>query len=239
MSSLLRIHVIGEGETDKIVLDAFVEAILGHGEFVSTLIQPETSAAFGNAGQYGGGWKGVLAKCREVRERGGIDAGGYLANADILIIHLDGEVAEEPEIACARPCPPPEDTADALRAAVWSWLDQEPDARVVIAIPMKETEGWVFAALRPQDRLFILCSEPTPEKGPPCLECRDKPSGLLAGGKPRLVISGRKRATKYREVERGLVAGWTNARKLSQAQRFEQDFQSALALVPVSRGMTR
>ena len=124
----LRIHVVCEGETDKIVLDAFVEAMLGHARFVSTLIQPETSAAFGNAGQHGGGWKGVRGKCREVRDRGGIDAGGYLGNADILILHLDGEVAGESDLECAQPCPPPASTSEALRTVVWDWLGQEPHA---------------------------------------------------------------------------------------------------------------
>lgn len=134
MSRPLRIQVIAEGETDKIVLDAFIEAILGTTDFVSTLIQPETSRAFGDAGQHGGGWKGVRGKCLEMRDHGGVEAGGYLANTDILIVQVDGEVAEEIEVQCAHPCPPPGDTALALREQILSWMGDVSDPRVVLAI---------------------------------------------------------------------------------------------------------
>lgn len=96
---------------------------------------------------------------------------------------------------------------------------------------MKETEAWVFAALRPSDRLFILCTDDTLKQGPPCLECRDKPSGLLAGGEPRLVRSGKKRPELYRKVARSLVEGWIHARRLSQGQQFEDHLIAAHATV--------
>lgn len=223
MSSALRISVIAEGDTDKIALDAFLEAILGHADFVSTLIQPETSRAFGHGGEYGGGWKGVHRKCVEIQQRGGLDAGGYLANADLMIIHLDGEVAEEPEVRCSAPCPPPGATADALRGEVWSWIGEAAHPRVVVAIPMRETEAWIFAALRPQDRLVILCEDELRSANAPCLECRDKPSHLLAGGAPRLLKSGKKNRLAYQDARPAMVTGWAHARRLSQAQRFDDE----------------
>lgn len=237
MSDPLRIHVIAEGETDKIVFDAFIAAVLGHSDFVTTLIQPETSLAFGNAGEHGGGWKGVQSKCMEIRQRGGLDASGVLANADLLLIHLDGEVAEEPEVQCARPCPPPEATADALRAQVGTWLGAPALAGqpVVVAIPMKETEAWVFAALRPKDRLLV---SPGASKAaaPPCFECRDKPSSLLSGGAPRLIRSGKKHKVAYRSVQPALVDGWIHTRRLSQAARFEEELRAADAVRLVAGG---
>lgn len=223
MSRPLRIQVIAEGETDKIVLDAFIEAILGDAGFVSTLIQPETSRAFGHAGAHGGGWKGVRAKCFEMRDRGGVEAGGYLANTDILLVHVDGEVADDPEVACAKPCPPPSDTADALRQTVLSWMGGDTgDPRVVVAIPMKETEAWVVAALRPGEKLLQGTGEA-------CFECRDKPSALLAGGAPRLLRSGKKHKSDYQEVERELVEGFEHAQKLSQVTSFELYLRAAHA----------
>jgi hypothetical protein len=227
MSSALRISVIAEGVTDKIVLDAFLEAVLGHANFVTSLIQPETSRAFGHAGEHGGGWKGVAGKCLEIRRNGGVERGGYLANVHAMIIHLDGEVAEEPEVNCTQPCPPPASTADALREKVWSWIGESYyDPRVIVAIPMKETEAWVFAALRPNDKLFILCNEERRPKTPPCLECRDKPSNLMLGGSPRL----KKSRPAYENVQRALVEGFHHARALSQVQQFEQDVRAAVAM---------
>ena len=220
MSRPLRIQVIAEGETDKIVLDAFIEAILGHADFVSTQIQPETSRAFGHAGEHGGGWKGVRGKCFEMRERGGVEAGGYLANTDILLVHLDGEVAEDPEVACEKPCPPPSDTADALREQVLAWMGNPWAPGVMVVIPMKETEAWVVAALRPNDKLLQ-------GTGNACFECRDKPSVLLSGGTPRLIRSGKKHKGAYREVERALVEGFPHARKLSQVAWFEMQVLAA------------
>ena len=222
MSRMLRIQILAEGETDKIVIDAFIEAIVGDASFVSTLIQPETSRAFGHAGPYGGGWRGVRGKCLEMRERGGPDVGGYLENTDILIVHLDGEVADEPEIACAKPCPPPSDTAASLEDVVYAWMGEPGSLRVVMAIPMMETEAWIVSALRPNDKLLEATGEA-------CFECRPKPSALLAGGSPRLIRSGKKHKSSYRAIETQLVAGFPHARALSQVQRFEERLRVALA----------
>jgi hypothetical protein len=220
MSDTLRIQIIAEGETDKIVIDAFLEAILGHPHFVSTLIQPETSRAFGASGPHGGGWKGVRGKCLEVQKRGGLTQGGYLANTDLLIVHVDGEVGDEAEVKCSQPCPPPSGTADAIERVVLSWLGDPSNPLVIIAVPMKETEAWIFAALRPEDKLLR-------EDAKDCFECRDKPSTLLSGGPVRLIRSDKKHKSAYRAIERQLVVGYANARKLSQVRRFEERVQAA------------
>lgn len=165
----------------------------------------------------------MRAKCFEMRDRGGVEAGGYLANTDILLVHVDGEVADDPEVACAKPCPPPSDTADALRQTVLSWMGGDTgDPRVVVAIPMKETEAWVVAALRPGEKLLQGTGEA-------CFECRDKPSALLAGGAPRLLRSGKKHKSDYQEVERELVEGFEHAQKLSQVTSFELYLRAAHA----------
>jgi hypothetical protein len=222
MSNALRIQVIAEGVTDKIVIDAFLEAILGHAHFVSTLIQPETSRAFGAAGPHGGGWKGVRGKCIEIHKRGGLEQGGYLANTDLLIVHVDGEVCDESEIMCSQPCPPPSMAADALERVVESWLGGKSNPLVILTVPMKETEAWIFAALRPDDKLLR-------EDAKECFECRDKPSTLLSGGPVRLIRSDKKHKDSYRAIERQLVDGYANARRLSQVRRFEDRVHAACA----------
>ena len=69
---------------------------------------------------------------------------GLLENSDVLLVHQDREVAEEHPVApddglfCALPCPPPRDTANALRGVVRRWLGEGADgARVVIVLPMQ------------------------------------------------------------------------------------------------------
>lgn len=228
MSEPLRFALICEGKTDKIVFEAAIAAFMPH-DFLVTMVQPEESRAFGSpqAGPHGGGWRGVIGKCRELRERGGVVAAGLLNNADVVLIHLDGEVAEETEVNCAFPCPPASDTADALRALIQRELGSSaPDPRVVSVVPMKETEAWLVPALRPS----------APQNGPG-LECRDKPSKLFAGGKPVLVASGRKKPARYLEHSTTITDCWDHVRKsvVGEALRFEDDVNRAVAHVVAAR----
>jgi hypothetical protein len=54
----LRIGLVAEGKTDQVVIEAALKAILER-PFILTLLQPETSDPFGDAGPLGGGWGGV------------------------------------------------------------------------------------------------------------------------------------------------------------------------------------
>ena len=120
---MFRVHVVSEGPTDTVVIEAAVAHHLE--DFVLIQIQPERSLFGGDQGPLGGGWKGVRAWCRQAAEQGGLEASGRLANTDLLIVHVDADVADEEEIACARPCPPPSDTVDALREVVLSWIGEQ------------------------------------------------------------------------------------------------------------------
>lgn len=226
MSEPLRFALICEGKTDKIILEAALAAFMPH-DFTVAMVQPEESLAFGHAGKFGGGWKGVVAKCRELRERGGVIAAGVLDNADVLLLHLDGEVAEEDEVACACPCPPASDTADALRGWIRGALGPSAgDPRIVTVVPMKETEAWLLPALRPA----------APQNGPG-LECRDKPSQLFAAGKPKLIASGQKKPARYLDQRASMTAGWDAVRNsLGEAQRFEHEVSQAVAHVAAREG---
>ncbi|WP_437733010.1 hypothetical protein [Sorangium sp. So ce1335] len=87
---------------------------------------------------------------------------------------------------------------------------------------MKETETWVVAALRPGEKLLQ-------GTGDACFECRDKPSALLAGGSPRLVRSGKKHKSAYRDVKRARTRV-EHARTLSLVTQFEECSRAAHAV---------
>lgn len=66
MSEPLRIAVVAEGVTDFAVIEAAIAAMLAERPFVLTALQPEGNVAFtggGEAGPFGGGWKGVYRWC--------------------------------------------------------------------------------------------------------------------------------------------------------------------------------
>ena len=100
MSSAVRIALVAEGITDYVVINAFVAAILGDRSFDLKLLQPEGSVAFtggGNAGLFGGGWKGVYQWCLQSVQRGGGRSNGdpLFISYDLLLLHLDADVASE------------------------------------------------------------------------------------------------------------------------------------------------
>ncbi len=98
MSELLRIAVVTEGPTDAVVLKAAIGAIVGDRPFMMTQLQPDDSVALlGSAGPHGGGWKGVGRWCLQTLERNGgrIHDDLLFTQHDLLIIHLDADVAGE------------------------------------------------------------------------------------------------------------------------------------------------
>ena len=74
MSELIRIGLVAEGVTDKVVIEAAIEAMIGDRPYILKLLQPENSAF--HAGPFGGGWKGVSAWCNLVRGRNGASRRG-------------------------------------------------------------------------------------------------------------------------------------------------------------------
>src|SRR5580700_5527030 len=143
MSSTIRIALVGEGVTDFEVLRTAIDAMLNGRSFDLKLLQPEGSVAFtggGSAGPLGGGWKGVYKWCRQAALRGGGSLGGdpLFVGYDVLILHLDADVAGEdpahdpidpiPGLAgllpCEQPCPPPGATTEALRLVLLSWVGE-------------------------------------------------------------------------------------------------------------------
>jgi hypothetical protein len=144
-----RVALIVEGPTDAIVIRAILPNIVE--EFEVTVIQPERTAIGGDFGEFGGGWRGVLRWCEGVNGIGGPSQSPTFANSDIVIVHLDADVSDEPEVSCRKPPisgkRPFSPTVDALRAVVVAQIGS-PDPKLVLCIPHEATESWLLPILR-------------------------------------------------------------------------------------------
>jgi hypothetical protein len=191
---------------------------------VVTQIQPQSADnILGAQGPAGGGWKGVRAWCRDRAASPGLTA--VLTLSDLLIVHVDADIATDSDIQCNLPCPPAAATCDCVRSKILDWLGASTQpARLILCIPSKETEAWVLCALHPRDKQL------------PTIECRGKPASLLVGKKPKLV---RKKRSKYDKDEAAYLAaldaltvGWTSIEKhCTQGQRFLREIRAAHAIV--------
>ena len=100
MSDPVKIALVSEGITDYVVLKAVIESMLDGRSFILTLLQPEASVAFtgaGEAGPFGGGWKGVHQWCLQsaLRTGGSVSEDELFIGHDLLVLHLDADVARE------------------------------------------------------------------------------------------------------------------------------------------------
>ena len=186
-------------------------------------LQPEESQAFGSMGT---GWDGVYRWCRQASAR----AGGPLRNDplfltyDLLILHLDAEVTHEDyrnagivdpvnDLPCSHPCPPPEDSTNALRNVMLRWIgERDVPPKTVLCTPSQMTETWVLCALYPNITKRI----------PGNLECFPTPDRRLqvqpkAGRIKKTVIAYQGRADE-------IAQAWDQARaRCSEAERFSND----------------
>src|SRR6266705_3220806 len=229
MSDLIRVALVAEGRTDKGVIEAAIESVLGARSFVLTQLQPEESLPFN---QLRGGWGGVYHWCRQAALR----AGGVLTNDplfvtfDLLILHLDADVAEkqygdagiEPtlnNLPCVQNCPPPELTTNQLRAVLLGWAGQAHlPPRTVLCTPSKSTEAWVLSALYPLDPVVISGN----------LECYPTPALQLQSKKKkgRLVSGGKKIVEMYHQRRSEITAAWPQVRDCcTEAHRFTSDLE--------------
>jgi hypothetical protein len=241
MSEPLRVALVAEGPTDIVVLRAAIGALLENREFEVTALQPELSIAL--KPRTGGGWAAVYLWCRQmVKQTGGPPHDNALFSAhDLLVLHVDADVAEKRytddpriqdppnDLPCDGPCPPPSATTDALRRVVLGWLDAtDVPVRTVLCTPSKSTETWVLAALFPDDGAAPAAD----------LECRADAAAVLQS-KPldqRLIRSGHKQIKAYRERENELRSAWPEVRtKCSEAERFSREFVGAWTAVFLAR----
>lgn len=236
MSETLRIALVAEGITDYVVINAAIESMLNGRSFVLKLLQPESSVSFtgaGNAGLFGGGWKGVYQWCLQVVERSGKLSDDVLfLSYDLVVFHLDADVAgETPDsstpnlvglLPCEQSCPPASATTDALRKVMLSWVGEtKTPPNTVLCTPSKSTEAWIMAIFFPDDKEMI-------KKG---WECHPKPENRL-GQQPKKVRFGKNEAN-YSAKKDLIRSNWMNVvNKLTEAKRFNDDFISAVIPCP-------
>ncbi|WP_300442254.1 hypothetical protein [Zoogloea sp.] len=163
-----RIALIAEGPTDFIVIEAALKAILQR-SFVLTQLQPEPTRP-----DMGGGWGGVFKWCREFRLRAAtsIEADPTLSQFDLVILHLDADVAGKRYAHCGpaveqaaadlqalpgeQPCPPPGNTVAALETVLLSWLGLAAvGPKSLFCIPSKASDAWMAAAVLPAGHALL------------------------------------------------------------------------------------
>ena len=173
----LRIALVAEGPTDFVIIEAALKAILP-GAFILTQLQPEASLP-----EMGNGWGGVLKWCHAASQRhaGPVDQDPTLAGFDLIIIHLDVDVAAmdygnlgqevaalvQPSgwgvLPCAHACPPVTDTVNALSTVLQSWLGQATvGSRTVLCLPAQSSGTWLAASLLPADHALLANAECDP-----------------------------------------------------------------------------
>jgi len=234
MSDPIRIALVAEGPTDRIVLEAAIRRLLGDTPFKIQQLQPEESLGFLSPG-CGLGWGGVYRWCRKAVERSGgeIENDILFRTYRILIVHLDADVGEEEysnagiddmenDLPCAEPCPPASDTTNRLRSTLLRWLGRATTpANTVLCTPSRNTESWVLCALYPGDAVVTSGT----------LECFESPETRLQA-KPlrgRIISGGKKHLASYRARQDEICTAWPTVREIcSEADRFSIEFLAVL-----------
>lgn len=219
MSSLPRVAIVAEGPTDFHILIAAVEAALG--DVVPVFVQPpadsiDATTVGGDAGPYGGGWKGVRRWCEAARQSGEWQAA--LDANSVLVVHVDADVADDPEIAVSQPCPPPAASVDALREVVRNWIGEVDERRCVVCVPSKASDAWLVVALG---------------RAVSGIECDMNPAVGLRGveGKPKAVSGSKpdKHARGYRRLTPAVTTEWLAVRSVcGEAARFHGELLAAM-----------
>jgi hypothetical protein len=232
---MFRVGIVSEGPSDHAIIEAILDNYLN--DYRSTAIQPPISNRGGDSGPLGGGWKGVRLWCQQESQcEGGLRQSSALENHDLVVIHLDADVAAEPDINCAQPCPPPSSTCYALRSLLMQWLNVNAlPANVLLCVPAQATESWALVALFPDYEAVLPCTDA--EADAECIECRRDIKGLLRSlGKklrPKLVVSQdgqlKNQAKGFREQSGKITRNWERVVHVcSEASRLDSELQQLL-----------
>ncbi len=233
MSDPLCIAAAVEGPTDAIMLRAILDVMLPDTEFEFQILQPEGSVAFGST-QFtdtGIGWVGVYRWSRQsaLEGQGSVSGSSALSHHDVLIVHVDADVAHKTyssgniddapcnDLPCHEPCPPPSGTTNALRSVILNWLgEQTCPPQVVLCTPSKSTEAWVLAAICPSNNRVRRAD----------WECNLNPGGQLTTLPKQ--IRFKKNVHDYRHRQNKITQAWpTVSSRLTEAARFECEFLNA------------
>lgn len=141
---MLRVGLVAEGKSDRLMLEAMMRAL--HPDIGFDSIRPDMTLVSRSPH----GWRGVKAWCLEQGSR--LEAfmrGVKGKELDLLVIHADCSMAHNE--GADRPCPPAGDTADSLRKIIvekWLGLSTQPFF-VLVTNPAMTTDAWVVSALEP------------------------------------------------------------------------------------------
>ncbi|MGJ7614226.1 MULTISPECIES: hypothetical protein [unclassified Variovorax] len=226
-----RIALVAEGPTDFEVINAALKAILPR-RFTLTLLQPEPTLP-----AMGSGWGGVLKWCAAAgaRHANTLDTDPTLEGFDLLVIHLDVDVAQAryadcglqvpaqatangwAALPCHVPCPPVTGTCTLLEAVLSSWLSPaSAGAKTVFCLPAQSSGTWLAAARLPANHALLMGAE-----------CNVAVESRLA----RLPLAQRIRKVvfEYRAQAGHVTANWAGVKAIcSQAVAFERAVQAAL-----------
>ena len=226
------VRVVCEGPTDVEVIKAVLDARV-RSDYVITQLQPEGSLYGGAAGPFGGGWKGVRGWCQAVADAGGLEAVGALTDGvELLVIHVDADIASDSEIGAEQACPPPMTTVRKMESIVLGWLGLDTlPPRTALCIPSKSTEAWLFRAFFPSDPAAVPCWELS--AGEPCVECIADPAQSLLYRKPKFVRMKqgelRKMRKEYETRRSQLSRAWQDlVASCASAARFNEHLDTAL-----------
>lgn len=233
MSDTLKIALIAEGPTDKVIIEAALKNILHPKQFIMTLLQPEQSPH----ARFEGGWGGVLKWCREfqVRGYGSFEEDPTMELFDFYILHLDADVAhdsysaispaieEEAQTAgwgglpCFQPCPPAEATVTSLQSILYSWLGVVAVGdRTVLCTPSKSTETWLAVSVYPENHTLLSG-----------LECALNMEGRLKS--LPLATRIKKKVREYQGHAATVTREWYRVRQqCSQAETFHRNCSSVV-----------
>lgn len=228
----LRIALVSEGPTDDVLLESALKAILGQQTFVLTLLRPEATNP-----DFGGGWGGVLKWCAATAKRwdGLLEDDPLLVNFDLLIIHLDADVAHQayancgpaveamashnnwPVLPCNQPCPPVEQTCKALQSVLTGWLSPVVlGAKTVVCLPAQSTGAWLAVATLPSTHALLSN-----------VECNQAVEDSLGSLTKQLKV--KKSVLGYRAKADAIRQHWNQVKALcGQAAHFESAVQTVL-----------
>ena len=224
----LQVALVAEGDTDVVVIKAALRALL-QAPFTLNVLPPEPTRA-----GFGGGWSGVFKWCREVAREGvaSLDKNPTFAAFDLVVIHVDADVAEGkyaqcgsaveedaktlPPLPCSQPCPPAEAGANEIRSRIQAWLGTTSlGPKAILCVPSKSSEAWLSAAVLDDNHPLLRN-----------LECNLNLAAQLAA----LPLATRIKKTKkgFQAHEQALVSGWARVRqRCTQAERFSADVEQA------------
>lgn len=222
----IRIALVAEGPTDRIVIEAALRALVPCA-FILTVLQPEKTLP-----ELGNGWGGVLKWCVATGKRhaGSLDSDPTLQTFDIVVIHLDADVSTKQYLDCGPsiadlaaqrgwmalpllvPCPPVAGICAQLQTAVAGWMAPAcPGLKTIFCIPAASTGTWLASAVLPSGHTLLA--------GP--LECKWALENQLSQLPKAQRI--RKSVADFRMHDRAIQQKWAGIEALcTQAQAFGQ-----------------